>query len=117
MEVDLGLILYKRLHIEGSTLRSRSLEYQANLIDRYILEFSTNNNFTPYLVLSGLNWIYSRRSQDKTVTDPFARTFIRQATDGKRFNWFPKFTLKSRCTLGRRYNPRIEKWPKTKTGK
>lgn len=32
--VNLSPILYKRLHIEGSTLRSRSLEYQANLIDR-----------------------------------------------------------------------------------
>ena len=83
MEVDLGLILYKRLHIEGTTLRSRSLEYQADLIDRYIFEFVTNN-FTPYHVLSGSNWRYSQRSQDKTVTDPFARTLIRQATDG---NW------------------------------
>jgi len=36
--VNLGLILYKRLHIEGSTLRSRSLEYQANLIERFKLD-------------------------------------------------------------------------------
>jgi putative PIG3 family NAD(P)H quinone oxidoreductase len=36
--VDLGPILFKRLHIEGSTLRSRSLEYQANLIQRFKLE-------------------------------------------------------------------------------
>ncbi|KAF8817144.1 quinone oxidoreductase putative [Phlegmacium glaucopus] len=35
--VNLGPILYKRLHIEGSTLRSRSLEYQANLIERFNL--------------------------------------------------------------------------------
>lgn len=34
--VNLDLILHKRLHIEGSTLRSRSLEYQADLIERYI---------------------------------------------------------------------------------
>ena len=34
--VNLGLVLHKRLHIEGSTLRSRSLDYQANLIERYI---------------------------------------------------------------------------------
>ncbi|KAF8158489.1 hypothetical protein B0H34DRAFT_461532 [Crassisporium funariophilum] len=33
--VNLGPILYKRLHIEGSTLRSRSLEYQADLIARF----------------------------------------------------------------------------------
>lgn len=32
-EVDLGPILYKRLKIQGSTLRSRSLEYQSNLIN------------------------------------------------------------------------------------
>ena len=36
--VNLGLILFKRLHIEGTTLRSRSLEYQADLIERYMLE-------------------------------------------------------------------------------
>ena len=36
--VNLGLILFKRLHIEGSTLRSRSLEYQADLIEKYMLE-------------------------------------------------------------------------------
>ncbi|KAF9046377.1 hypothetical protein BJ165DRAFT_1584572 [Panaeolus papilionaceus] len=34
-EVNLVPILYKRLHIEGSTLRARSLEYQANLISRF----------------------------------------------------------------------------------
>ena len=32
--VNLAPILFKRLHIEGSTLRSRSLEYQAELIAR-----------------------------------------------------------------------------------
>jgi len=36
--VNLGPILSKRLHIEGSTLRSRSLEYQANLIERFKLD-------------------------------------------------------------------------------
>lgn len=30
-EVDLGPILYKRLRIEGSTLRSRALDYQEGL--------------------------------------------------------------------------------------
>jgi hypothetical protein len=34
-KVSLLPILYKRLHIEGSTLRSRSVEYQTNLITRY----------------------------------------------------------------------------------
>lgn len=34
-EVDLGPILYKRLRIEGSTLRSRSAEYQADLIAKF----------------------------------------------------------------------------------
>ncbi|CAA7265521.1 unnamed protein product [Cyclocybe aegerita] len=33
--VNLAPILYKRLHIEGSTLRSRSLAYQTELIDRF----------------------------------------------------------------------------------
>ncbi|KAF8904052.1 hypothetical protein CPB84DRAFT_1773263 [Gymnopilus junonius] len=33
--VNLSPILYKRLHIEGSTLRARTLEYQANLITRF----------------------------------------------------------------------------------
>ncbi|KJA17984.1 hypothetical protein HYPSUDRAFT_145662 [Hypholoma sublateritium FD-334 SS-4] len=36
--VNLGPILYKRLHIEGSTLRSRSVEYQAALIARFNAE-------------------------------------------------------------------------------
>jgi len=36
--VNLGPILHKRLHIEGSTLRSRSLEYQADLIERFKLD-------------------------------------------------------------------------------
>lgn len=34
--VNLVPILYKRLHIEGSTLRSRQVEYQTDLITRYI---------------------------------------------------------------------------------
>src|SRR5258708_18721704 len=33
--ISLLPILYKRLHVQGSTLRSRSLEYQAELIDRF----------------------------------------------------------------------------------
>jgi len=37
-EVDLGPILYKRLHIEGSTLRSRSPEYQDLLTSRFVKE-------------------------------------------------------------------------------
>ena len=48
--VNLGLILYKRLHIEGSTLRSRSLEYQADLIGRYMLEL---------LIIDSLLTLYS----------------------------------------------------------
>ncbi|KAL5519821.1 hypothetical protein ACEPAG_1481 [Sanghuangporus baumii] len=32
---NLALLLYKRLRIEGSTLRARSLEYQASLINRF----------------------------------------------------------------------------------
>ncbi|KAI6030830.1 quinone oxidoreductase putative [Pisolithus orientalis] len=38
-KVDLGPILYKRLKIQGSTLRSRSLEYQSNLINRCARNF------------------------------------------------------------------------------
>ncbi|KAL4080797.1 quinone oxidoreductase putative [Scleroderma citrinum] len=34
--VDLGPILYRRLKIQGSTLRSRSEEYQSELINRYV---------------------------------------------------------------------------------
>ncbi|KAH0586435.1 hypothetical protein H2248_007670 [Termitomyces sp. 'cryptogamus'] len=34
-DVDLSPILYKRLRIQGSTLRSRSVPYQADLIDRF----------------------------------------------------------------------------------
>jgi hypothetical protein len=34
---DLKQILYKRLRIQGSTLRSRSVPYQADLIQRYVL--------------------------------------------------------------------------------
>lgn len=35
--VNLGPILYRRLRIQGSTLRSRSPQYQADLIARYVL--------------------------------------------------------------------------------
>ncbi|EKM79169.1 hypothetical protein AGABI1DRAFT_113770 [Agaricus bisporus var. burnettii JB137-S8] len=34
-KVNLGPLLYKRLHIEGSTLRSRSAAYQADLIQQF----------------------------------------------------------------------------------
>lgn len=34
-EVDLGPILYKRLRIEGTTLRSRTLEYQVVLKNKF----------------------------------------------------------------------------------
>ncbi|KAK7464903.1 hypothetical protein VKT23_006112 [Stygiomarasmius scandens] len=34
-EVNLGEILYKRLRIQGSTLRSRTIEYQSDLIARF----------------------------------------------------------------------------------
>ncbi|THU96668.1 quinone oxidoreductase putative [Dendrothele bispora CBS 962.96] len=37
-EVNIGEILYKRLRIQGSTLRSRSIEYQADLISRFSRE-------------------------------------------------------------------------------
>ncbi|KAF9005474.1 hypothetical protein BDQ17DRAFT_1353165 [Cyathus striatus] len=37
-EANLAPILYKRLHIEGSTLRSRSQEYQVDLISRFARE-------------------------------------------------------------------------------
>jgi hypothetical protein len=78
--VNLGLILFKRLHIEGCTLRSRSLEYQADLIERYMLELLIINS-TPYLVVfPGLNWMSSQRSQEKAVKGPFGRIFTRQAT-------------------------------------
>ncbi|KAH7885186.1 quinone oxidoreductase putative [Phlebopus sp. FC_14] len=40
--VNLGPILYKRLKIQGSTLRSRSLEYQAGLIGGYVLRVPSN---------------------------------------------------------------------------
>ncbi|GAA6002471.1 hypothetical protein JCM10207_001138 [Rhodosporidiobolus poonsookiae] len=33
--LDLGPLLYKRLRIEGTTLRSRSLEYQTNLLQEF----------------------------------------------------------------------------------
>ena len=68
--VNLGPILFKRLHIEGTTLRSRSLEYQADLIKRYMLELLVIT-FTPYLVFLGLNRRSSQRSQEKVVMDPF----------------------------------------------
>lgn len=35
-EVDVGAIIYKRLKIEGSTLRSRSLEYQSSLVQEFV---------------------------------------------------------------------------------
>jgi hypothetical protein len=35
--LNLGPILYKRLRIQGSTLRSRSQEYQADLIQQFKL--------------------------------------------------------------------------------
>jgi len=39
-EVNLGPILYKRLKIQGSTLRSRSIDYQADLIAQFQREVS-----------------------------------------------------------------------------
>ena len=36
-KANLAPILYKRLHIEGSTLRSRTLIYQAELISQFVL--------------------------------------------------------------------------------
>jgi len=36
--VNLAPLLFKRLHIEGSTLRSRTLQYQADLISRFQAE-------------------------------------------------------------------------------
>jgi NADPH:quinone reductase-like Zn-dependent oxidoreductase len=79
--VNLAPILFKRLHIEGSTLRSQSLEYQADLIEGYMLELLITLNFTPYLVIfPGLDWMSCQRSQEKAVRDPFGRIFTRQAT-------------------------------------
>ncbi|KAI1179222.1 zinc-binding dehydrogenase [Nemania sp. FL0916] len=34
--VDIGMLLYKRIRIEGSTLRSRDVEYQSKLKDRLV---------------------------------------------------------------------------------
>jgi hypothetical protein len=61
--VNLGLVLHKRLHIQGSTLRSpsRSLDYQANLIERYYMLELLIINSTSYLVFPGLNWRSSQR--------------------------------------------------------
>jgi len=86
--VNLAPVLYKRLHIEGSTLRSRSLEYQAYLIERY-LRGVPFIDFTLYLVLPGLSWTSSQRSQEEMVVDPFGRIFIRRVTSNvakTRFN-------------------------------
>ena len=75
--MNLGLILFKRLHIEGSTLRSRSLDYQANLIERYLLELLLIT-VTSYLILSpDLNRISSQKLQEKMVTDLSGHIFIR----------------------------------------
>ncbi|ESK95682.1 quinone oxidoreductase [Moniliophthora roreri MCA 2997] len=41
-EFDLREILYKRLRIQGSTLRSRSVEYQADLVKRFQSEILPN---------------------------------------------------------------------------
>ncbi|KAK1227351.1 hypothetical protein PQX77_009673 [Marasmius sp. AFHP31] len=38
-EFDLKALLYKRLRIQGTTLRSRSVEYQSDLIQRFKSEF------------------------------------------------------------------------------
>jgi len=35
-EVDLAQLLFKRLHLEGTTLRSRSLEYQSRLVQEFV---------------------------------------------------------------------------------
>lgn len=35
-QVDLMQILYKRMRIQGSTLRSRDAEYQGNLRDKFV---------------------------------------------------------------------------------
>jgi len=48
--VDLKPILYKRLRIQGSTLRSRSIKYQADVIGRMsdlIHDISSENGAGP----------------------------------------------------------------------
>lgn len=35
-EMDLAQLLFKRLHLEGTTLRSRSLEYQSHLVQGFV---------------------------------------------------------------------------------
>jgi hypothetical protein len=34
-KVDLGPLLFKRLRIQGTTLRARSVPYQADLVERF----------------------------------------------------------------------------------
>lgn len=45
--MDLRPLLFKRLRIQGSTLRSRSDEYQADLIARCVVACSFGQSFTP----------------------------------------------------------------------
>lgn len=35
-EVDLAQLLFKRLHLEGTTLRSRDLDYQSSLVQGFV---------------------------------------------------------------------------------
>ncbi|KAN0066494.1 hypothetical protein ACQY0O_000588 [Thecaphora frezii] len=37
-DINIGSLLYKRLRVEGSTLRSRSLDYQSNLVQSFVRE-------------------------------------------------------------------------------
>lgn len=45
-KVNLGPLLYKRLKIQGTTLRSRSVEYQTDIISRQAL---MNRTWVPYI--------------------------------------------------------------------
>ncbi|KAF5360837.1 hypothetical protein D9756_004962 [Leucocoprinus leucothites] len=77
-KVNLAPLLYKRLHVEGSTLRSRPAQYQADLIQQYDRVHHPHKPFTDDISRS----IDSRQThvttfREKKGVNPLRRTFTR----------------------------------------
>ena len=80
---DLKQILYKRLRIQGSTLRSRSVSYQADLIERYVLTLyhplpTISKTNHPCVKDSGKRFWVTSQEQEEQVRSEF--TFTKYAS-------------------------------------
>ena len=97
-QFDLRPLLYKRLRVQGSTLRARSEDYQAELIARFQRE--------AFVHLSG------------SEGDGKIRTYIHKVRLWLRAPPMRRalLTRSVRCTLGHRSRTRTVRWKQTRTG-